>query len=71
MSWGSSEPEYFEITVRCACGNSFRTRSTVRSDFQVEICSSCHPFGRALRPAAAFAFEAGRVQGGARIAAQR
>lgn len=38
-------PEYHEVTVVCACGNSFRTRSTYKSDvLHLEICSSCHPF---------------------------
>ena len=37
-------PEYQEINVTCACGNSFKTRSTLGRDLQVEICSSCHPF---------------------------
>ena len=37
-------PGYREITVTCACGNSFRTRSTLGKDLHVEICSSCHPF---------------------------
>lgn len=36
-------PTYQTATVRCACGNSFETRSTV-SDISVEICSACHPF---------------------------
>jgi len=36
-------PDYKEITVTCACGNTFKTRSTA-GDIQVEICSSCHPF---------------------------
>ncbi len=36
-------PEYFQITVRCACGNSFETRST-KKELKVEICSACHPF---------------------------
>lgn len=36
-------PEYKMTTVRCACGNTFETRST-REGIQVEICSSCHPF---------------------------
>src|SRR5438445_11232092 len=29
--------------VSCACGNSIVTRST-RGDFQVDVCSACHPF---------------------------
>lgn len=37
-------PEYKEITVTCACGNVFRTRSTLGHDLGVEVCSVCHPF---------------------------
>jgi large subunit ribosomal protein L31 len=37
-------PAYEEITVTCACGNSFKTRSTHKGDIRVEICSNCHPF---------------------------
>ena len=37
-------PRYDEITVTCACGNTFRTRSTYEGDLHVEVCSSCHPF---------------------------
>ena len=37
-------PEYNEITVSCACGNSFQTRSTLGDTLSVEICSECHPF---------------------------
>lgn len=36
-------PEYYETTIRCACGNVIETRSTVK-DIRVEICSNCHPF---------------------------
>ncbi len=36
-------PEYKKATVRCICGNTWETRSTV-GDFSVEICSACHPF---------------------------
>ena len=36
-------PEYNEVEVSCACGNSFKTRSTI-SDIRLEICSACHPF---------------------------
>lgn len=36
-------PEYVESTVRCACGSTFKTRSTKKS-IHVEICSACHPF---------------------------
>lgn len=37
-------PEYTEITVSCTCGNTFKTRSTLAQDLQVEVCSGCHPF---------------------------
>jgi len=36
-------PKYAEATVTCACGNTFKTRTTV-GDIKVEICSACHPF---------------------------
>lgn len=36
-------PKYQEITVSCACGNSFVTRST-RKELRLELCSACHPF---------------------------
>ncbi len=37
-------PQYNkEITVSCACGNSFKTGSTV-DEIKVELCSKCHPF---------------------------
>lgn len=36
-------PKYHEVEVRCACGNTFRTRST-KPDLHLEICSACHPF---------------------------
>jgi large subunit ribosomal protein L31 len=38
-------PRYHDITVVCACGETFTTRSTLKSnELHVEICSSCHPF---------------------------
>lgn len=37
-------PAYEEVNVICACGHTFRTRSTHKGDIRVEICSSCHPF---------------------------
>ncbi len=35
-------PEYHEVEVRCACGNTFKTRST-KKEIRLEICSACHP----------------------------
>ncbi|MEO8650219.1 MAG: 50S ribosomal protein L31 [Acidobacteriota bacterium] len=37
-------PNYQDINVVCACGNSFTTRSTLGEELHVEICSDCHPF---------------------------
>jgi large subunit ribosomal protein L31 len=37
-------PEYNQITVSCSCGNTFTTRSTMKKDLHLEICSECHPF---------------------------
>jgi large subunit ribosomal protein L31 len=37
-------PAYEELSVTCACGNTFKTRSTHKGDIRVEICSDCHPF---------------------------
>jgi len=37
-------PTYHDrVQVRCACGETFYTRSTSK-EIRVEICSSCHPF---------------------------
>lgn len=36
-------PEYHQTTATCACGNEFKTGSTLE-DIRVEICSNCHPF---------------------------
>ncbi|MDN5351655.1 MAG: large subunit ribosomal protein [Clostridiales bacterium] len=36
-------PDYKEVEVRCACGNTFKTGST-KPELRIEICSECHPF---------------------------
>lgn len=36
-------PEYGLVTVTCACGETFQTRST-KKEIHLEICSACHPF---------------------------
>ena len=36
-------PKFQEVEVRCACGNTFKTRST-KPELHLEICSACHPF---------------------------
>jgi len=37
-------PEYREITVTCSCGHEFTTKSTLKEDLHIEVCSACHPF---------------------------
>ena len=37
-------PEYYpEAVVRCACGNTWTTGSTVK-EVRTDVCSACHPF---------------------------
>ena len=36
-------PEMKEVTVKCACGATFKTKST-KDNIEVEVCSECHPF---------------------------
>jgi len=51
-------PDYKEATVTCACGATFKTKST-KDNIVVEVCSECHPFytGKQSR-----ASKAGRVE---------
>lgn len=35
-------PKYQECTVKCVCGNTFVTKSTL-SEINIEICGACHP----------------------------
>lgn len=51
-------PDYVECTVTCACGNTFKTRST-KKEIRVEICSKCHPFFTGKQK---FVDSAGRVE---------
>ena len=51
-------PEYQECVVTCACGSTFKTRST-KKDIRVEICSQCHPFFTGKQK---FIDSAGRVE---------
>ena len=51
-------PEYYEATVRCACGNTFKTGST-KEELRVEVCSECHPFYTGRQK---FAERGGRVE---------
>ena len=36
-------PKYFDCQVTCGCGNTFKTRATVK-ELRIEICGLCHPF---------------------------
>jgi large subunit ribosomal protein L31 len=36
-------PKYHVVEARCACGNTFKTRST-KTELHLEICNMCHPF---------------------------
>ena len=36
-------PKYNTVEVRCACGATWKTRST-KPELHLEICSNCHPF---------------------------
>jgi large subunit ribosomal protein L31 len=36
-------PNYQVAQVRCACGHTFTTRSTIK-EIRLEICANCHPF---------------------------
>ncbi len=36
-------PQYGDATVTCACGNTWKTRST-KENVHLDICSRCHPF---------------------------
>ena len=38
-------PDDHQVTVKCACGETFVTGSTQRGDvIKVEICNKCHPY---------------------------
>ena len=36
-------PQYQQVQVHCACGETWTTGST-RKELRVEICSKCHPY---------------------------
>jgi len=38
----SIHPQYHQVKVTCACGETFETGST-KKEIRVEICSKCHP----------------------------
>ena len=36
-------PKIHQVTVHCACGETWETGSTME-ELRIEICSNCHPF---------------------------
>ena len=39
------QPKYEEVVVTCACGNTFKTKSSVKGEtLSLDICNQCHPF---------------------------
>ena len=36
-------PNYVECTVRCTCGNTWKTRAT-KPEMTIDLCAKCHPF---------------------------
>jgi large subunit ribosomal protein L31 len=51
-------PKYTLATITCACGKTFKVRST-KSSLRLEICSACHPFFTGKQK---FVDTAGRVE---------
>ena len=51
-------PKYVLAMVTCACGASFKVRSTKR-EYRLEICSKCHPYFTGQQK---FVDTAGRVE---------
>lgn len=51
-------PEYNEVTATCACGSSFKTRST-EDEIKVTLCAACHPFFTGTQK---FVDTAGRIE---------
>ena len=37
-------PRYEDVKATCSCGNTIQTRSTLGQDFNIDVCSNCHPF---------------------------
>lgn len=41
----SIHPNYHEVEVICACGNTFKTGSAINgNELRIDICNKCHPF---------------------------
>ncbi len=51
-------PKYVDCVVTCACGYTFKTKST-KPEIKLEICGNCHPFFTGKQK---FVDTAGRVE---------
>ena len=40
----NTHPVYNPVTITCACGTAYKTRSGRNEDFHVDVCAACHPF---------------------------
>ncbi|MBS2028431.1 MAG: 50S ribosomal protein L31 [Deltaproteobacteria bacterium] len=40
----NTHPVYNPVTITCACGTEYKTRSGRNEDFHVDVCAACHPF---------------------------
>ena len=39
------QPNYHEVKVECACGETFTTKTTKPGEvIKIDICNKCHPF---------------------------
>lgn len=37
-------PNYQQVNATCSCGAQFTIGTTLNQDFNVDVCSNCHPF---------------------------
>jgi large subunit ribosomal protein L31 len=44
MPKANIHPKYEAVIVKCSCGNSFETHSTIgKETLNIETCNKCHP----------------------------
>lgn len=36
-------PEFYEATISCICGHSWKAGST-KKELKLDVCSNCHPY---------------------------
>ncbi len=54
-------PQYVEATIVCACGNTWKTRST-KPTLHIEVCSACHPYYQGQLTERRFVDTMGRIE---------